>query len=75
MTKIRVRKFSGKRLRKCRESKHMSRMRLAKAIGFIVGPYSIVNYENGKTVPDTNVMLALAEALEVQPKELIDAEG
>ena len=54
----------------------MSRMDLAKAADFVIGPEQIALYELGKNhkIP-LNVVAALASALNVNIKDLTDAEG
>ena len=68
-----MRVFSGKKLRKAREAAGMSRMDLAKAINFTVGPENIGRYEAGDVKISLNVAIRLASTLGISLKELTDA--
>ena len=60
----------GKNLRKIRESKGMSQ----ETLGLDAGSYqgTIYKIEHGLTNPKLSTMIALAKALGVEPKELLD---
>jgi len=68
------RRFSPERLLAARTAAKMSRQELSRAIDDMVGPESIWRYEHG-ALPKIDVLLRIAEALDVQPAELTDAEG
>ncbi len=67
-----MRKFSGVLLRTHREIAKMSRMTLAKKIGFQVGPSQIQVYEAGESKPTLDTVIALAHAIGVDVKDLTD---
>lgn len=66
------RKFSGKRLKEHRKAKKMGILSLCKAIEFAVGPGAINDYEKGRSSPNVNVMLRIAEVLKVKPGDLTE---
>ena len=70
-----IRFFSGTKLLAIRKAAKMSRFDLCRAINFIVGTQAIISYEQGKTVPSIDVVLRIADALQVDVEELTDAEG
>jgi len=67
-----MRKFSGQKLRKCREKAKFSRQKLCEAIGFIIGPQTIVRYEAGNGSPSLDAAAAIANALGCSLKDLTD---
>lgn len=72
MTTIPHKKFSGKLLTKCRKAKKMSRLDLARAIDFKIGPETIENYEKGRVSPKVDVVLLIAATLGVKPGDLTE---
>lgn len=65
----------GQRLKKYRKAKGMSRLRLARAIDFMVGPQTIWRYETGQAHPPLHVALKLAEGLQISLEELINGQS
>ena len=65
-------RFSGKLLEKHRKAKDMSRWKLSIAIDHVVGPWAIQDYERHGVVPNVDVVLRLAAALDVKPGDLTE---
>jgi len=67
-----VTRFSGKKLKRARKAKSMSRYKLAVALE--VTPQSIVNWEMGTHVPNAEHLVRIAYFL-VQPVDYFFEEG
>ena len=70
MTITNARQFSAELLKEHRITARMSRMDVAKAIGFMVGPETIKRYELGMTIPGFDVALRIAKVIGVKPGDL-----
>jgi len=62
----------GKHLKKIRESKKISQEKL----GLAADSYqsTVIRIEHGKANPKLTTIIALAKALDIEPKELLDFE-
>jgi len=70
MATIRIRTFSGEKLRDARQARGWSRGRLAIAIDKTVT--SIAAFENGQRSPAAKTLHDIASALEISPGELLN---
>ncbi len=70
-----MRKFSGYLLLTARKNAGLSRMELAKAIDFDVGPATIGRYEAGDAVPTLDTTIKFVAVLKISLKDLTDAKG
>lgn len=70
--------FSGKKLRKARESCGLSRARLCTAIKLYIGMQTLIRYERGDASPNIDTAGKIAAVLGVKVEDLmdtVDAEG
>ena len=74
MNESTIRFFSGTKLLSLRKASKLSRFELSRSIGFIAGQQAIASYEQGKTIPNVDVALKIADALGVPVEDLTDAE-
>ena len=63
--------LNGSRMRQLRENRGMSQKQLADLVGF-VGPASVGRIENGTRPVDHQRLIKIAEALQVDPRELTE---
>ena len=66
-----VRRFSGTRLRECRQRRGVTIDALAEAVG-TTRP-NLIAYEKGRRLPSPSTVQVLADALRVRPHEFADA--
>ena len=62
--------FSGKKIAKYRNRKHMTQAELGKIVG--LSSTAISNYETGYSTPRTDKLMKIAEALDINIKYLLD---
>ena len=74
MEKTEILKIVGKRIKKLRESKGLSQVDLVGKMQGEIDPTNISRIESGRTNPTVYTLFRIAEALEVNPKELLDVE-
>ena len=74
MEKSEILKIVGKRIKKLRESKGLSQVDLVGKMQGEIDPTNISRIESGRTNPTVYTLFRIAEALEVNPKELLDVE-
>ena len=74
MKKTEILKIVGKRIKNLRESKGLSQVDLVGKMQGEIGPTNISRIESGRTNPTVYTLFRIAEALEVNPKELLDVE-
>ena len=63
-------RIDGEKLRALREARFLSHRELAKRAG--VSPTTVLNLEAGKAEPQRRTIRKLAQALEVDPAELVE---
>lgn len=71
MEKRKPPRFDGEALKGFRAESGLSRMDLAREIGFLVGPSTIRRYEIGQGTPTIAVALKLAAAVDCEVEDLI----
>lgn len=64
----------GKKIKELRESKGLSQVELVGKMSGEIDPTNISRIESGRTNPTVFTLFRIAEALEIQAKELIDVE-
>ena len=74
MKKTEILKIVGKRIKNLRESKGLSQVDLVGNMQGEIDPTNISRIESGRTNPTVYTLFRIAEALEVNPKELLDIE-
>ena len=74
MEKSEILKKVGKRIKEVRESKGISQVELVGKMSGEIDPTNISRIEAGRTNPTVYTLFRIAEALEVDPKELLDFE-
>ena len=72
MEKSEILKKVGKRIKELRESKGLSQVDLVGKMQGEIDPTNISRIEAGRTNPTVYTLFRIAEALEVNPKELLD---
>ena len=72
MEKPEILKLIGNRIKKLRESKGLSQVDLVGKMEGEIDPTNISRIESGRTNPTIFTLYRIAEALEVELKELID---
>ena len=72
MEKPEILKLIGNRIKKLRESKGLSQVDLVGNMEGEIDPTNISRIESGRTNPTIFTLYRIAEALEVELKELID---
>ena len=72
MEKTEILKIVGNRIKKLRESKGLSQVDLVGKMEGEIDPTNISRIESGRTNPTIFTLYRIAEALEVELKELID---
>lgn len=71
MEKSEILKLVGKRIKELRESKGLSQVEVVGRMQGEIDPTNISRIESGRTNPTVYTLFRIAEALEVQPSELI----
>lgn len=71
MEKSEILKLVGKRIKELRESKGLSQVDVVGRMHGEIDPTNISRIESGRTNPTIYTLFRMAEALEVQPFELI----
>ena len=74
MKKTEILKIVGKRIKNLREAKGLSQVDLVGKMQGEIDPTNISRIESGRTNPTVYTLFRIAEALEVNPKELLDIE-
>ena len=74
MEKTEILKIVGKRIKELRESKGLSQVDLVGKMQGEIDPTNISRIESCRTNPTVYTLFRIAEALEVNPKELLDVE-
>ena len=74
MEKSEILKKVGKRIKEVRESKGISQVELVGKLSGEIDPTNISRIEAGRTNPTVFTLFRIAEALEIQAKDLIDVE-
>ena len=74
MKKSEILKKVGKRIKEVRESKGLSQVELVGKMQGEIDPTNISRIESGRTNPTIYTLYRISEALEVNPKELLDIE-
>ena len=74
MEKTEILKIVGKRIKELRESKGLSQVDLVGKMQGEIDPTYISRIESGRTNPTVYTLFRIAEALEVNPKKLLDVE-
>ena len=74
MEKSEILRIVGKRIKEVRESKGLSQVELVGKMQGEIDPTNISRIESGRTNPTVYTLFRIAEALEVNPKELLDVE-
>ena len=74
MEKSEILKKVGKRIKEVRESKGLSQVELVGKMQGEIDPTNISRIESGRTNPTIYTLYRISEALEVNPKELLDIE-
>ena len=74
MEKSEILKLIGKRIKEMRESKGLSQVDVVGRMRGEIDPTNISRIESGRTNPTLLTLFRLAEALDVQPKELLDVD-
>ena len=74
MEKTEILKIVGKRIKNLRESKGLSQVYLVGKMQGEIDTTNISRIESGRTNPTVYTLFRIAEALEVNPKELLDVE-
>ncbi|MCG2760591.1 MAG: helix-turn-helix domain-containing protein [Candidatus Delongbacteria bacterium] len=75
MNKSEILKIVGKRIKEMRESKGLSQVDLVGRMQGEIDPTNISRIESGRTNPTVFTIFRIAEALEVQPKDLLDVSN
>lgn len=71
MEKSDILKLVGKRIKEVRESKGISQVELVGKMQGIIDPTNISRIESGRTNPTVFTLFRIAEALEINPSELL----
>ena len=71
MEKIEILKLVGKRIKELRESKGISQVELVGKMDGVIDPTNISRIESGRTNPTVFTLFRIAEALEINPSELL----
>lgn len=74
MEKSEILKLIGRRIKEMRESKGLSQVDVVGRMRGEIDPTNISRIESGRTNPTVLTLFRLAEALDVQPKELLDVD-
>lgn len=74
MEKSDILKLVGKRIKEVRESKGISQVELVGKMQGIIDPTNISRIESGRTNPTVFTLFRIAEALEINPSELLTFE-
>ena len=72
MEKTEILKLVGKRIKELRESKGISQIELVGKMQGEIDPTNISRIESGRTNPTIFTLFRLAEALEINPKDILD---
>lgn len=72
MEKSDILKLVGKRIKEVRESKGISQVELVGKMQGIIDPTNISRIESGRTNPTVFTLFRIAEALEINPSELLN---
>lgn len=62
----------GKFIAKCRKEQNMTQMQLAETLG--ITDRAVSKWENGKTMPDSSIMLELCDVLQISVNDLLNGE-
>jgi len=65
-------KLVGKRIKEVREAKGISQVELVGKMQGIIDPTNISRIESGRTNPTVFTLFRIAEALEINPSELLN---
>lgn len=71
MEKTEILKLVGKRIKEVRESKGISQVELVGKMDGVIDPTNISRIESGRTNPTVFTLFRIAEALEINPSELL----
>lgn len=74
MDKSEVLKLVGKRIKEVRESKGISQVELVGKMQGVIDPTNISRIESGRTNPTLFTLFRIADALEVNAKDLVDIQ-
>lgn len=74
MEKSEILKLVGKRIKEVRESKGISQVELVGKMDGVIDPTNISRIESGRTNPTVFTLFRIAEALEINPSELLTFE-
>ena len=74
MEKSDILKLVGKRIKEVRESKGISLVELVGKMHGVIDPTNISRIESGRTNPTVFTLFRIAEALEINPSELLTFE-
>ena len=72
MEKSDILKLVGKRIKEVREAKGISQVELVGKMQGIIDPTNISRIESGRTNPTVFTLFRIAEALEINPSELLN---
>jgi transcriptional regulator with XRE-family HTH domain len=72
LEKSEILKLVGKRIKEVRESKGISQVELVGKMHGEIDPTNISRIESGRTNPTVFTIFRIAEALEMNPKDLLD---
>ena len=75
MEKSEILKKVGKRIKEVRESKGISQVELVGKMSGEIDPTNISRIEAGRTNPTVYTLFRIAEAMEINPKELLNFEN
>jgi len=71
LEKSEILKLVGKRIKEVRESKGISQVELVGKMDGVIDPTNISRIESGRTNPTVFTLFRIAEALEINPSELL----
>lgn len=74
MEKSEILKLIGRRIKEMRESKGLSQVDVVGRMQGEIDPTNISRIESGRTNPTVLTLFRLAEALDIQVKELLDVD-
>lgn len=74
MEKGQILHLIGKRVKELRESKGLSQVDLVGRMQGEIDPTNISRIESGRTNPTIFTICRIAQALEIQPKEILEIE-
>ena len=63
----------GKFIAECRKKNNLTQLRLAEKLG--ITDRAVSKWETGKTMPDSSIMLALCDTLQITVNDLLNGEA